>query len=113
MNHADSRLTALLAQLDISAGTYTTGQISALWVDAGATGVAGALGGQFNMVRISNTTVSVPNSHIYVYGVASYLMDLNTNSGTWADATAHGGTAAGRIKVLHNGTTKYVYLFSD
>ncbi len=85
MNHADSRLCAVLAQLDISSGTYTAGQISALWVDAGATGVAGSLGGQFNLVRITNTTASVPNSVVYVYAEASYLFDLAGGPGGNAD----------------------------
>jgi hypothetical protein len=34
MNHADARLCGSLAQLDISQGTYTAGQLSVLWVDA-------------------------------------------------------------------------------
>ena len=116
MNHADARLAALLAQLDISAGTYTAGQISALWVDAGATSVSGALGGQFNMVRITNTTQSVPNAVIYAYSEGSFLLELDGPGGNaaWYDATAAGGlTRSHRLKVKVGGATGYISVFTD
>ena len=53
MNHADSRLAAVFAQLDTTGATLTTGQLSAMGGSRG--GVTGAGGGQFNMVRITNT----------------------------------------------------------
>ena len=116
MNHADSRLCGLLAQLDISAGVYTAGQISALWVDAGATSVAGALGGQFNMLRITNTTVSVPNAVIYAYSEGSFLLDLDGPGGNadWYTATAAGGaTRSHKLKVKVGGTTGYISVYTD
>ena len=115
MNHADSRLAGLVAQLDTSAGTYTSGQISALWVDGGETSVAGTLGGQFNMVRITNTTVAVPNAVIYAYSEGSYLLDLSGPGGNanWFDTTAFGSTHLGRVKVNFNGTPGYIYVYAD
>jgi hypothetical protein len=86
MNHADARLCAVIAQLDISAGTYSAGQLSALWVDAGASaGSAHDGGGQFNLIRITNTTIAIPNSVIFVYAEASYLFDLAGGPGGNAD----------------------------
>lgn len=94
MNHADSRLAAMMAQLDTTGATLTTGQISALWVDHGA-GVTGAGGGQFNMIRITNTVSgSKPNAVIYSHGNATYLLDLSAPGGTM-DWQAAAGTSAG------------------
>lgn len=95
MNHADSRLCAMLAQLDISAGTYTSGQMSALWVDAGASASASAVstkgGGQFNLIRITNTTTANANAVIYAYAEADYLMELGGPGGNadWFAANTH------------------------
>lgn len=116
MNHADARLCAVLAQLDISAGVYTAGQISALWVDAGATSVAGALGGQFAMVRITNTTVSVPDSVISVDSEGSFLFDLNGPGGNadWYTGGATGGaTRSYKLKVKVGGVTGYMSVYTD
>lgn len=85
MNHADSRLAAILAQLDISAGTYTDGQLSAIWIDAGASASASAIatkgGGQFNLVRITNTTTANANAVIYAYAEADFLFELGGPGG--------------------------------
>ena len=80
INHADSRVCASLVQMDISTGTYTAGQLSALWVDAGAASAMVNNGGQFNMVRITNTTACVPNAVIYIYSKATYLFDIGGDS---------------------------------
>lgn len=119
MDHADSRLCASLAQLDISAGTYTTGQLSALWVDAGATASASAIstkgGGQFNLLRITNTTAALSNALIYGYADADYLFDLGGPGGN-ADWFSESGTcttpgqAHGWLKIYLNGTAKYIPL---
>lgn len=94
MNHADSRQAALFAQLDTTGGTFTAGQLSALWVDHGA-GVTGAAGGQFNMVRISNTVAgSKPNAVVYAHSNATYVMDLSAPGGTM-DWLVAAGTSAG------------------
>lgn len=120
MNHADSRLTAMIAQLDISAGTYTTGQLSALWVDAGATASASAVstkgGGQFNLLRITNTTAASSNSAILVYADADYLFDLGGPGGNadWFDAgTGATASVSGHLKVNLNGTPAFIRVYAS
>lgn len=118
MNHADSRLCAGLAQLDISAGTYTTGQLSALWVDAGASASASAVstkgGGQFNLLRITNTTAASSNALIYGYADADYLFDLGGPGGNadWysLDGTAGSSSAKGWLKIYVGGAARYIAL---
>lgn len=111
MNHADARLCAALAQLDISAATLSAGQLSALWVDAGTT-ATGAGGGQFNLVRITNTTAAVPNAMIYAYGKADYFAELAANGGTWTSTTGTAGSTAskGWLKVYVEGAVRYIPL---
>lgn len=119
INHADSRLCASLVQLDLSgASTYTAGQLSALWIDAGATSSMTNNGGQFNLVRISNTTVAVPNSVIFVYAEASYLFDLAGGPGGNADwfaaGSSGGATRKYAIKVkCPDGTAGYMSIYTD
>lgn len=121
MNHADSRLCAALAQLDISAGTYTAGQLSALWVDAGASASASAIatkgGGQFNLLRITNTTAANANAMIFAYGEADFLLDLGGPGGNADWFAAASGTTAGanpyKLKVNMGGVTKYILLADD
>jgi hypothetical protein len=121
MNHADSRLCGAIAQLDISAGTYTTGQLSCLWVDAGATASASAIstkgGGQFNLIRITNTTAANANAVIYAYAEADFLLDLGGPGGNADWFAAASGTTAGanpyKLKVNMGGVTKYILLADD
>jgi hypothetical protein len=116
MNHADSRLCGSLAQLDISAGTYTTGQLSALWVDAGATASSSAIstkgGGQFNLIRAQNTTAATCNAIIYGYGKADYALDLSDNSAGWLDAgSGASANCTGHIKIKINGVDGYLRVY--
>lgn len=117
MNHADCRLTAVMAQLDTTGATLTTGQISALWVDHGA-GVTGAGGGQFNMIRITNTVSgSKPNAIIYAHSNATNLLDLSAPGGTMDWLVAAGvsansagksdGCAAQKVLIISIGGTPY------
>lgn len=112
MNHADSRLCGLMAQLDISSCTLTTGQLSALWVDAGGT-ATGAGGGQFNLIRVQNTTAATPNAQIFMYGKASFGFDLYANGGGWCSSGGTPGActgATGWIKIQVEGATRYIPL---
>lgn len=117
MNHADSRLCGLIAQIDTTGATLTTGQLSALWVDHGA-GVTGAGGGQFNMVRITNTVSgSKPNAIIYAHSNATNVLDLSAPGGTMDWLVASGasagsagksdGCAAQKVLVVSIGGTPY------
>jgi hypothetical protein len=118
MNHADARLCGSIAQLDISAGTYTAGQLSALWVDAGSAASASAIatkgGGQFNLIRITNTTSASSNAVIYAYADADYLLELGAPGGNadWFDAgTGASASVTGHIKVKLNGADAYIRVY--
>ena len=108
----------VVAQLDISAGTYSGGELAGLWVDAGATAVGILAGGvDFNLVRVTNTTIAVPNSVFQVEAQAANLFDfhsLGTADG-WFSATALGGvTRKARIKVkCEDGTSGYMSVYTD
>lgn len=116
MNHADSRICGMLAQLDISAGTYTTGQLSGLWVDMGPSASASAVstqgGGQCNIIRAQNTTAMVTNAILYGYGDSDYAFDFSAPGGT-SDYFALTGTVVdddGYLKVLVGGSIRYIGL---
>jgi len=111
MNHADSRLCGVLAQIDANGGTFTAGQLSALWADLGAT-ATGTLGDQCNVIRATNTTAATPNAILYGYGKASFLLDLYANSGGWSSTTGTAGatTSKGWLKVQVEGATRYIPL---
>jgi len=119
INHADSRSCASIIQMDISgASTYTAGQLSALWIDLGGTSAMTNNGGQFNIVRISNTTVAVPNSVIFVYAEATYLFDLAGGPGGNADwySTTSGGGATRKFRIAvkgPDGAACYMSLYTD
>lgn len=119
MNHADSRLAGGFAQLDISAGTYTTGQLSALWVDCGASASASAVstqgGGQFNILRLTNTTAAENNAVIYSHADADYMWDISAPGGS-SDSFATAGTPAtnaGYLRILVAGSARYIPLYSS
>lgn len=124
MNHADARLCAAIAQLDTTGATMTAGQVSALWVDHGA-GITGAMGGQFNMIRITNTVSgSKPNGIIYAHSNASYVLDLSAPGGTmdWLVAAGTSANSAGKsdgcaaqkvLTLLIGGVAYYLPVFDQ
>lgn len=113
-NHADSRMAALFAKVDASAGVYTAGQLSAAWFDMGATAPSGgwATGGQANVIRVQNTTGSAVNALIYGYGKATFAADMSDNGGGWAYTSGTAGTAAGGLKISINGNTRYLQAYT-
>jgi len=117
INHADSRVCASLVQLDLSTGTYTAGQLSALWIDAGTSSAMANNGGQFNMLRITNTTILVPNAVVYIYSEGSYLLDLGGPGGNadWFGAGSSGGaTRKYKLKVkCPDGSDGYMSVYTD
>ena len=115
INHADSRVCASLVQMDISSGTYTTGQLSALWIDCGGSGNPGAGDGQGNILRISNTTTWTPNAIMLAYAEASFLMDLGGPGGNADFIVGDGGTystADGYLLIKVHGSTMRIPYFS-
>ena len=103
----------LAGQVDLSTATLTAGShVGAIWGDMGATAPSGACTFADNLV-LTNTTAMILNSHIYAYGKAAYFLDLSANSSACVDATSHGSTAAGRIKIKVDGADRYLHVFSD
>lgn len=119
INNAALWATGVYAQLDVSAGTYTAGQIAGLWVDMGATGNASAKSfapANMNCIRITNTVSGMlPKAIISVTANATNFLDLSAADGVagWLDATTGGTTATGRIRILVDGATRYLHVFSD
>lgn len=122
MNHADSRLCALIAQVDTTGGTLTAGQLSGLWIDM--LGIAGAGGGQYNAIRVTAAANVKPNALLYYQGDASFFADLMAPSGGAQSYIVAAGTGAGSagaatgvaalvMKIqLASGTTYYLPLFA-
>ena len=106
MNHADSRLCAMLAQIDGTSGTFTAGQMSGLWVDV--TGITGAGGGQFNLIRLTCSNGTTPNSLIYAQSDATYFMDLGYPSGDTTSYIVAAGTGANSAAVSTGGVAAKV-----
>jgi hypothetical protein len=106
-----TRIAAILAQLDASAGTITAGQLSALWADMGSTAPA-SWGSETNVLRATNTTLQSVNAILYGYGKAAVAMDLSDNSSGWAIASGAATTAAGALKIKVNGNVRYINLYS-
>jgi len=105
---------AVFGQLDISAATINAGQTATLWGDYGTsshtlTDRTGMYG-----IAMTNTTAAVLAGQIYLFGGATNLLLLNTNSGgvgaTYVTAGG-GGAPGGTIKKLAisiDGTTYYL-----
>jgi len=122
MNHADSRLCALIAQVDTTGGTLTAGQLSGLWVDM--LGIAGAGGGQYNAIRVTAAAGIKPNALLYFQGDASFFADMMAPSGGAQSFVVAAGTGAGSagaatgvaskvMKIqLASGDTYYLPLFA-
>jgi hypothetical protein len=106
-----ARFVGVIAQLDLSSGTMTNGQVSALWADMGAS-AAGAFAAETNIVRATNTTNSTVNAVLYGYGKATYVMDLSANGGTNMSTTGTAGATAtkGWLKCLVGGAIRYIPL---
>lgn len=108
---SSTRVGALFAKLDVSAATLTAGQVSVAWFDWGST-ASTPTSAECNVIRVQNTTAAVINSLIYGYGKATYFMDLSDNGAGWFVATAPTSLAKS-LKVLVNGTTYYVALYTN
>lgn len=117
INVAAGFVAALFGQLDTSnaSAVVTSGYISALHLDMGATSVLSSGSEAFvNAETITNTCATLKmNSVIKVIANASYLFDLAESNltGNWIVGTT-GSTAAGTLKVLVNGAVRYIQLFS-
>ena len=86
----------MFGQLDISAATINAGQMAPIWGDYGSashilTNQSGLYG-----IAMTNTTAAVLAGQLYLYGGATNLMLLNTNSGlSGVTYFKNAGTTAG------------------
>ena len=70
---------AVVAQLDTSAATaVTSGNLSALWVDGGASTALG--NGKYNMINVTNTVAANAGAVLSFAGNATDLFVLNTDN---------------------------------
>ena len=86
----------VFGQLDISAATVNAGQIAPIWGDYGTT--SGTLTSKTGMygLAMTNTTAAVLAGQVYLYGGATNLLLLNTNSGlSGVTYFKNSGTTAG------------------
>ena len=120
-NHADSRLCAVMAQIDATGGTLSAGMLSGVWIDTlGITGIPFA---EFNAIRISSNKDCKFTSLVYAQSDASFVFDwvIPTGGANAFVATAGtGATSAGNAAgvatkvflVRSSGTTYYVPMFA-
>jgi hypothetical protein len=102
-----------MGQLDISAGTLTSGaHLTPMWSDAGATGPSVNCTFCDSLV-LTNTTSTTFHSLIFGYSKASYFADLTDISGTFSNAnTSTSGTVAGYIKLHLNGADVWLRVYT-
>jgi hypothetical protein len=110
------KISAVLAQLNSSGGTFTAGQIQALWVDSQITpgqvsGMSGAAYSEYNLVKLTNAG-SVRSIFCYS-GTADYLFDLSVVGGLFCEPTLNVSVASGRIKLTVGGVTKYLQMYNS
>lgn len=105
---------ALFGQLDTSNANaaIVSGYVSALHLDMGATSHLSS-STLLNAQSVTNTTQCLINSVVKVIANATYFMDLSESNltGHWIVGTT-ASTAAGTLKVLVNGSVRYIQLYS-
>jgi hypothetical protein len=90
-------------QLDVSQANINGGSVAPIWGDWGQT--SGTLTSLVNTygIAMTNSTAAVLNAQIYLFGGATNLLQLNTNSGgvgTTYVQTATTGALSGTVKKL-------------
>ena len=120
LNHADSRVAPLVAQLDATGGTLTSAEMSGVWIDVlGITGIPFA---EFNAIRVSANKDAKFTSLLYAQANASFVFDWVIPTGglnAFVAAAGTGATSAGNAAgvatkvflIRSSGTTYYVPMF--
>ena len=110
---AAARIAGVLGQVDLSTGTVTAGQVSALWGDFQGTPTM-TTPAQVNIIRATNSSNATVNAVLMAYGKASYFATFGADGGSVAYFSAVAPTSlAASLKVVGpNGTTYYVGLYS-
>jgi hypothetical protein len=116
-------IAGVFGQFDFSGATITSGQFAPLWGDMGATMTSGTYSGMYG-IAMTNTTAGIANAQVYLYGGATYLMELNDNNGlvgaTYYKAAGTSSGSAGYasgcnatkvLEILINGTPYYIPAF--
>ena len=113
-----ANIAGLVGQLDVSTGTYTSGVISAGWLDMGATASASAIStglGTAQILRLTNTTAAVIPQAIYIESYSTNMMELHsTGEGeAWHPVACTPGAvtgATGGLRITIDGVTKWIPL---
>lgn len=112
---AAARIAGVLGQVDLSTGTVTAGQVSALWGDFQGTPTM-TTPDQVNIVRATNSSNATVNAVLMAYGKASYFATFGADGG--AANVAYWGTVAPTslaksLKILGpDGTPYYIGCYS-
>lgn len=113
------RLCGVQAALDCGASTITAGQLSALWADVAGADPTSDWNDETNTIRATNSTGKPVHSHLFTYGKANYMADLNcdTTGVVAAAGSSSAGTTGGKaadrvIKINLNGTDGYIPIFN-
>ena len=104
------RLTSVLAQMKVSTGTLTAGELFGLWVDNQMTSIGSMT---VHGIGIENTVDSVTLSDmLYVYGRATYLLTIGGPTTTYLKTSGTAGTAAGQLSINTPAGPRYIQLYS-
>lgn len=108
---------AVVGQLDLSAATALTSvNVSALWLDMGATISAALISSGEANLNIANLTNTAPgsmiNSVFHVEALATYLFDISNASYSPFITTTAPGTAYGRIAINTVAGVKYIGVYN-
>jgi hypothetical protein len=104
LNHADSRVAPLVAQLDCTGGTVSAGEMSGVWIDT--VGVTGIPFAEFNAVRITSNKDAKFTSLVYAQSNASFVFDWVIPTGGLNAFVATAGTGAGSAGAATGVATK-------
>ena len=121
----DGNLCGLCGQVDASAGTYTAGVLSGLWVDMGASASASAqstsFGGASQLIRLTNTTnagAALTSQIFDIYANSNLFMQIGAPASTvnyfqsTTTSCGSGGavTAAKALAITVNGVNYFIPL---
>jgi hypothetical protein len=120
LNHADSRVAPLVAQLDATGGTLSAGELSGVWIDS--LGITGTPFEEFNAIRISSNKDLKFTSLVYAQSNAFFVFDWVIPTGganAFVVAAGTGATSAGNAAgvatkvflIRSAGVTYYVPMF--
>ncbi len=97
---AAARITGVLGQTDLSTGTVTLGQVSALWADLQGNPTL-TVNDEVYALRVTNSMSSLKKAEAmaFFYGAADFCFEFGDPSSTWI-ATPTGATASGTLRTL-------------